>query len=93
MAPIVVAIDPAATSGEDADETGIIVAGKNAQGHGYVLSDISGQIQLFARTAKLSLPPCRIVGRLRKSATAEASFCGRRKSPMSKTALYGFARR
>ena len=31
---IVVAIDPAATSGEDADETGIIVAGKDGQGHG-----------------------------------------------------------
>jgi len=31
---IVVAIDPAATSGEDADETGIIIVGKDAQGHG-----------------------------------------------------------
>jgi phage terminase large subunit-like protein len=40
---IVVAIDPAATSGEDADETGIIVAGKDAQGHGYVLADASGR--------------------------------------------------
>jgi phage terminase large subunit-like protein len=29
---IVVAIDPAASSGEDADETGIIVAGKDANG-------------------------------------------------------------
>lgn len=39
---IIVAIDPAATSGEDADETGIIVAGKDANGHGYVLADQSG---------------------------------------------------
>jgi phage terminase large subunit-like protein len=38
---IVVAIDPAAT-GEDADETGIIVAGKDAAGHGYVTADVSG---------------------------------------------------
>jgi phage terminase large subunit-like protein len=39
---IVVAIDPAATSGERADETGIIVAGRDATGHGYVLADASG---------------------------------------------------
>jgi predicted phage terminase large subunit-like protein len=39
---IVVAIDPAAGSGEHSDETGIIVAGKNADGHGYVLADLSG---------------------------------------------------
>src|SRR6202040_475006 len=38
---IVVAIDPAVTSGDDADETGIIVAGKDALGHGYVLADAS----------------------------------------------------
>jgi phage terminase large subunit-like protein len=42
---IVVAIDPAATSGEDADETGIIVVGKDTQGHGYVLADASGKYQ------------------------------------------------
>ena len=40
---IVVAIDPAVTSGEDSDETGIIVAGKDAEGHGYVLDDSSGR--------------------------------------------------
>lgn len=39
---VVVAIDPAASSGEDADETGIIVAGKDAQDRGYVLADLSG---------------------------------------------------
>ena len=35
---IVVAIDPAATSGEESDETGITVAGVNGD-HGYVLAD------------------------------------------------------
>jgi Leucine Rich repeats (2 copies) len=39
---VVVAIDPAVTSGEEADETGIVVAGKDKNGHGYVLADISG---------------------------------------------------
>ena len=39
---IVVAIDPAASSSETADETGIIVAGRDAEGHGYVLGDASG---------------------------------------------------
>jgi phage terminase large subunit-like protein len=40
---VVVAIDPAATSGEDADETGIVIAGKDGDGHGYVLADLSGR--------------------------------------------------
>lgn len=40
---VVVAIDPAATSGERSDETGIIVAGKDGQGHGWVLADLSGR--------------------------------------------------
>lgn len=40
---IVVAIDPAATSGEHADETGIIIAGRDAEGHGYVLADLSNR--------------------------------------------------
>ena len=31
------------TSGEEADETGIVVAGKDKNGHGYVLADISGR--------------------------------------------------
>ncbi len=38
---VVVAIDPAVTSGEDSDETGIIVAGKDANGHAHVLADRS----------------------------------------------------
>ncbi len=42
---IVVAIDPAASSGEAADETGMIVAGKDGQGHGWVLADLSGRYQ------------------------------------------------
>lgn len=45
LARIVVAIDPAATSGEDADETGLVVVGKDNQGHGYVLADASGKYQ------------------------------------------------
>jgi phage terminase large subunit-like protein len=40
---IVVAIDPAASSSEAADETGIIVAGKDALGHAWVLADLSGR--------------------------------------------------
>jgi len=36
---IVVAVDPAVTSGERADDTGIIVAGIGRDGHGYVLED------------------------------------------------------
>jgi phage terminase large subunit-like protein len=43
LSRIVVAIDPAATSGEGADETGIIVAGLGPDGHGYVLDDLSGR--------------------------------------------------
>lgn len=38
---IVVAVDPAATSGEDADDTGIIVAGVGRDSHGYVLDDLT----------------------------------------------------
>jgi phage terminase large subunit-like protein len=41
MARIVVAIDPAVTTGEDADETGIVVAGKGVDGHAYVFRDLS----------------------------------------------------
>ena len=40
---VVVAVDPAVTSGEDADETGIIVAGIDERGHAYVLEDLSGR--------------------------------------------------
>ena len=36
---IVVGVDPAVTSGENSDSTGIIVAGVSAEGHYYVLED------------------------------------------------------
>lgn len=38
---VVVGVDPAATHGEGSDETGIVVAGLGADGHGYVLEDAS----------------------------------------------------
>jgi len=40
---VVVAIDPAVTSGEEADETGIVVAARDYGGRGYVLDDRSGR--------------------------------------------------
>lgn len=41
LARVVVAIDPAVTSGEDSDESGIVVAGLGVDGRGYVLADRS----------------------------------------------------
>jgi phage terminase large subunit-like protein len=41
MVRIVVAIDPATTSGEDADETGIVVAGRGVDGDAYIFRDLS----------------------------------------------------
>lgn len=43
MQRVVVAVDPAGTYGEDADETGIVVVAKGKDGHGYVLEDASGK--------------------------------------------------
>lgn len=43
MARIVVAVDPAVTSTENSDETGIIAAGLGKDGRGYVLADRSGR--------------------------------------------------
>jgi phage terminase large subunit-like protein len=40
---IVVAIDPAVSTSEGADESGIIVAGIDADKHGYILEDLSGR--------------------------------------------------
>lgn len=40
---IVVGVDPAASSGEDADENGIVVVGLGADRHLYVLADVSAQ--------------------------------------------------
>src|SRR5690606_1131300 len=54
MARVVVAMDPAATSGDESDEMGIIVAGRGQQyipdatgfqrQHGYALDDLSGRM-------------------------------------------------
>lgn len=41
LAHVVVAVDPAATSSEESDETGILVCGLGADGRGYVLADRS----------------------------------------------------
>jgi phage terminase large subunit-like protein len=41
LSRIVVAIDPAVTSAEGSDETGIIGAGVSRDEHGYVLADVS----------------------------------------------------
>lgn len=43
LAELVVAVDPAVTSGDDADETGIIATGRGFDGRGYVLEDHSGR--------------------------------------------------
>lgn len=40
---IVVSIDPAATANSESDETGITVLGKDANGKGYLLEDLSGK--------------------------------------------------
>jgi predicted phage terminase large subunit-like protein len=40
---IVVAIDPAVTSHEGSDETGIIVVGVDRTGHGFVIDDLTGR--------------------------------------------------
>jgi predicted phage terminase large subunit-like protein len=44
MKRIVVAIDPAVTSGPASDETGVVVAGKGKDGHLYVLADLSDRM-------------------------------------------------
>jgi phage terminase large subunit-like protein len=41
FARVVVAIDPAVTSGEESDETGIVVAGVTNDGHYYILEDLT----------------------------------------------------
>ena len=50
---IVVAVDPAVTSGPHAHETGIIVAGRDDEGHAYILDDrsLSGTPDTWARRA------------------------------------------
>jgi len=41
MARIVVGVDPAVTSGEKSDFTGIVVAGRSTDGHVYILEDVT----------------------------------------------------
>lgn len=43
LSRVVIGIDPATTSGEDSDETGIIVAGRTRDGFGLVIDDLSGR--------------------------------------------------
>jgi phage terminase large subunit-like protein len=53
LARVVVAIDPAVSTSEGSDETGIMVVGKDEHGHAHVLEDLSGRYQPadWARTA------------------------------------------
>jgi phage terminase large subunit-like protein len=53
LSRVVVAIDPAASASIEADETGIIVAGRDERGQGWVLGDLSGHYSPteWARTA------------------------------------------
>jgi predicted phage terminase large subunit-like protein len=54
MRRVVVAVDPPVSSGDDADECGIVVAGIGVDGHGYTLADLSTKGQTpegWARTA------------------------------------------
>ena len=44
LARVVVAVDPAVTSGAGSDETGIVAAGIDAQGTAWVLADLSGRM-------------------------------------------------
>ena len=50
---IVVAVDPAATAGEDSDETGIIVAAIGDDNRGYVVDDLSGKFSPQEWAAKV----------------------------------------
>lgn len=45
---VVVAVDPAVTSGVSSDETGIIVYGVTADDHGWVLADESGKFEIVS---------------------------------------------
>lgn len=57
MARIVVGVDPAVTSGEDSDDTGIVVVGKGVNGAYYVLADRSCHLSpdAWARRALIAL--------------------------------------
>ena len=53
MKRIVVAVDPAVTNKDTSDETGIVVVGKDADNHFYLLEDVSGRMSVdrWARLA------------------------------------------
>lgn len=56
LARIVVGVDPAVTSGEESDYTGIVVCGKSADGHLYVLRDATMKgtpVQCMLKVAEL----------------------------------------
>lgn len=44
MKRIVIAVDPAMTSGRNSDETGIVVAGLGTDNKGYIIADLSGRM-------------------------------------------------
>jgi hypothetical protein len=77
---VVVAIDPAVTPGEEADETGIVVAGKDKNGHGYVLADISGRYPADRVGPHGRSPPTRRTAPTASSprSTTAATWSGRR---------------
>lgn len=52
---VVIAVDPAVTSGESSDETGIVVYGSDPRRHGYVLHDASGKYTPTAWAEKVVL--------------------------------------
>lgn len=72
---VVVAIDPAMTSGEEADETGIIVAAKDFHGHAYVLADVSGHY-LPAEWARIAVAQYRNPQRPADRVVAEVNAGG-----------------
>lgn len=55
MKRVVVAVDPAVTSGDDADETGIIVDGVGADGNGYTIADYSGRMPAVIMEGKTAV--------------------------------------
>ena len=76
LSRVVVAVDPAATSGEEADETGIIVAGRDYNGHGYVLDEFPsvGGEDAGTRAAVTMPPGTRVLSRYRRHTNTLASL-------------------
>jgi phage terminase large subunit-like protein len=55
---VVVGIDPAVSTKEGNDETGIVVCGRDDRGHGWVLEDLSGR-HAPADWARIAIEACR----------------------------------